>query len=314
MKLKELYTFAQKNVWVVLFSIIFFLGIIFVIWLGNSETKSGIRPVPKPEPVHVEDIAELDNGEFKAPSIEIPNIKDEKVDMDMDKEISAQENQESCPTLLIKRGNKLMLFNKNMPEIQGENPIFFDNLEQYTDYVQTQRALYNEECPILFLQEENNAQGENVYKLRKTVGTTVDPLMMSSVHDYFQNHTNVMPQFAPPVAPNPFNKIPQNYDLVNAGKTVPYKDANRDGKPYNQVYHGFDPSSQYVGRYTVLDKIHDSTKYQNKDGKSDNPMDPNWGGVVFTEQKVKEGKFEENNVKPPTKVNTFGEYSTKETQ
>ena len=103
MKLKELYTFAQKNVWVVLFSIIFFLGIIFVIWLGNSETKSGIRPVPKPEPVHVEDIAELDNGEFKAPSIEIPNIKDEKVDMDMDKEISAQENQESCPTLLIKR-------------------------------------------------------------------------------------------------------------------------------------------------------------------------------------------------------------------
>ena len=310
MKLKELYSIAQNNVWVVLFAIIFLLGIFFVIWLGNSKTKSGISPAPKPEPVHVEDIAELDNGEFKTSSEQIPESKNE------DEELSIQETQESCPTLLIKRGNKLMLFNKNMPEIQGENPIFFDNLDQYTNYVETQRKLYNEECPILFLQEENNAQGENVYKLRKTVGTSVDPLLMSSVQDYFQSNTNVVPQFAPPTAPTSFNKIPANYPLVDVAKKekplVPYKDANRDDKPYNQVYHGFDPSNQYVGRYTVLDKIHDSTKYQNKSGKSDNPMDPNWGGVVFTEEKVKAGEFQENNVQPPTKVDTFGTYSAKE--
>ena len=313
MKLKELYTFTQKNLWIVLFAIIFLLGVFFVIWLGNYNTKSGIRPAPKPEPIHVEDIAELNDGEFITPSVPVPEKKN------VDEELSVKETQESCPTLLVKRGNKLMLFNKNMPEISGENPIFFDNLEQYTDYVRTQRTLYNEECPVLFLQEENNAQGENVYRLRKTEGTTVDPLLMSSIQDYFQNNTNVVPQFVPPVTPNPFNKIQPNYTdvpLVNMNKkdkqTVPYKDANRDGKPYNQVYHGFDPSSQYVGRYTILDKIHDSTKYQNKDGKSDNPMDPNWGGVVFTEEKVKAGKFEENNVMPPTKVATFGEYSPKE--
>lgn len=301
MDLKELYSLAQKNVWVIVFSIIFLLGVVFVIWLGNSKISSGIRPAPKPEPVHMEDIDEVNESEFKTPS---PEHKSD------DKELSIKESQESCPTLLLKRGNKLMLFNKNMPEIGGENPIFFDSLDQYTEYVQTQRKLYNEECPVLFLQEENNAQGENVYRLRKAEGTSVDPLLMSSVQDYFQNHNNVMPQFVPPTTPTPFNKV-SGTNLVNNEKlTIPYKDSNRDGKVYNQVYHGFDPSSQYVGRYTILDKIHDSTKFQNKDGKSDNPMDPNWGGVVFTEEKIKSGDFQENNVQPPTKVATFDAYES----
>ena len=81
---------------------------------------------------------------------------------------------------------------------------------------------------------------------------------------------------------------------------VPYEDANRDNKPYNQGYYGFDPTSQYVGKYTVLDQIHNSTMKQNADGLSNNPMDPNWGGAVFTEEKVESGLYEGNNVQPPT--------------
>ena len=300
MDLKGLYSLAQKNLWVIVFSIIFLLGIVFVLWLGNAKISSGISPAPKPEPVHLEDVVEVSNDVSKTPEKSID-----------DEELPVKESQESCPTLLIKRGNKLMLFNKNMPEICGENPIFFDSLDQYVEYVQTQRKLYNEECPVLFLQEENNAQGENVYRLRKTEGTTVDPLLMSSVQDYFQNSTNVVPQFVPPTVPTSFNKVPSNYSNTTLDNhkqpMIPYKDSNRDDKDYNQVYHGFDPSSQYVGRYTILDKIHDSTKFQNKDGKSDNPMDPNWGGVVFTEEKIKSGKYEDNSVQPPTKVTTFDE-------
>ena len=81
---------------------------------------------------------------------------------------------------------------------------------------------------------------------------------------------------------------------------VPYADANRDNKSYNQGYYGFDPTSQYVGKYTVLDQIHNSTMTQNPDGLSNNPMDPNWGGVVFTAEKVKDGLYEGNSVQPPT--------------
>ena len=249
------------------------------------------------------------------------STSESKSENDDDKDLLSNQQEDSCPTLLIKRGNKLMLFNKNMPEIRGENPIFFDGLDQYIDYVNTQKKLYNENCPVLFLQEEVNAQGENVYRMRKTNDTNVDPLMIGSVHDYFKNHTDVMPVFAPPSGPSAFNKPPANHSLplANYGvqmkkddkklapKLTPYKDSNRDGKPFNQVYHGFDPSNQYVGRYTILDQIHDSTKVQNKNGLSDNPMDPNWGGVVFTEDQVKKGKYEENEVQPPNGLK-FGEY------
>ena len=31
----------------------------------------------------------------------------------------------------------------------------------------------------------------------------------------------------------------------------------------------------------------------------DNPMDPNWGGVLYTQGKVESGKYDENNVTRP---------------
>ena len=42
----------------------------------------------------------------------------------LEEELQLSESNDLCPTLLIKRGNKYMLYNKNMPEEVGENPIF----------------------------------------------------------------------------------------------------------------------------------------------------------------------------------------------
>ena len=216
-----------------------------------------------------------------------------------------------CPTLLIKRGKRLMLFNKNMPEIPKENPLFFDNLEQYIEYVKVQREIYGQNCPVLFLQEETNAQGEDVYRMRQPNNNdvVVDPLLMGSVSDYFQNKTNVMPAFKPQSGPKAFNHPTQNnsvnlalYNNPNTTvrppniETVPYIDSNLVNKPYNQGIYGFDPTSQYVGKYTVLDQIHDSTQIQNKDGASDNAMDTNWGGAVFTINQIKAGKYDGNEI------------------
>ena len=162
--------------------------------------------------------------------------------------------------------------------------------------------VYNQICPVLFLQEEVNAQGENVYRLRKTEGTTtnVDPLMLGSLTDYFKNQTNVMPKFAPPVGPQAFNRVQPNMQLPlsNIGvnnkmmptleqtqqpQMVQYEDASRDNKPYNQGFLAFDPTNQYVGRYTVIDQIHDSTKTQNPEKTKKTiipgarPISPVWG-------------------------------------
>ena len=241
----------------------------------------------------------------------IPEIASEE-----EEELTVDET-ELCPTLLIKRGNKVMLFNKNMPETPGENPIFFDNLEQYIQYVKKQRELYNQSCPVLFLQEEVNVQGENVYKMRTLQDDdNVDPLLLGSIQDYFTSKTDVMPKFGPPSGPGAFNNPANNTEISLANYSipyqnlppqfknhpplVPYEDANRDNQPYNQGYYGFDPTSQYVGKYTVLDQIHNSTMTQNPSGLSNNPMDPNWGGGVFTEKKVESGLYEGNSVQPPT--------------
>jgi hypothetical protein len=84
---------------------------------------------------------------------------------------------------------------------------------------------------------------------------------------------------------------PLNVDIVN------YDDATNDNPPYNKGnYSSFDPHGQYVGVLTDLDVLHHST---NKSEFSDNPMDPNWGGVEYTQQMIDTGKYEENNITKP---------------
>ena len=326
----------RKNIfdygWIILLITIFILGIAFVLWMGNTSITSGISPAPKIEPIEISYSPEELSPDYEFHSDgKTPEELEEHLDVSMDDDDDDDELDETnvdelCPTLLIKRGNKIMLFNKNMPEVKGENPIFFDNLDQYVKYMKLQKELYDQTCPILFLQEEVNAQGENVYRLRKTEGssTNVDPLLLGSLSDYFKNKTNVMPKFAPPVGPQAFNRVQPNQQLPlsNIGVNMlqqqqpsqphitQYDDSNRDNKPFNQGFFGFDPSNQYVGQYTVIDQIHDSTKTQNQDGLSDNPMDPNWGGAVFTNKQIGSGKYKGDEVQPPT-VNsalTLGEY------
>lgn len=87
-------------------------------------------------------------------------------------------------------------------------------------------------------------------------------------------------------------------DVSNNVLPTPFEvqDANRDQPPYNaNMYAGFDPTSQYVGVFTNLDKIHQSTEFSEL---SENPMDSNWGGVLYTKQAVDSGKYDENLVVP----------------
>lgn len=81
------------------------------------------------------------------------------------------------------------------------------------------------------------------------------------------------------------------------------QDANRDDDVYNtNMYYGFDPTSQYVGMYTDIDKIHESTSFSEL---SDNPMDSNWGGVEYTRKQVDSGKYNDNLVVPYAQSNGY---------
>ena len=168
----------------------------------------------------------------------------------------------SCPDLLVQQGNVLMLYNTKQTIVDGTNPVPFFNLDEYINYLEIQRKK-GIKCPVLFLQQENNAQGEDVYRMR----------------------------------PSPFELHGGLQSQAPVQNPVQIADASRKNPPYNSGnYPGFDSQDQYIGVYTNLDKVHDSTK-QNK--ISDNPMDPNWAGVTYTQQMIDSGKYEENNITMP---------------
>lgn len=173
-----------------------------------------------------------------------------------------------CPNVLIKKGEKLHLYNTKQPE-GPNNPVVFANLDEYIKHLETQR---NEgvRCPILYLQQENNTQGEDVYRVRPSPFSLEGGL--------------------PPV--NPVAR--------------PIVDSSRENAPFNSnMYPGFDPYGQYTGVYTKLDAIHDSTR---QTPVSDNPMDPNWGGIRHSTSQVESGKYAGNEVGRPQENNPVGNY------
>ena len=98
-----------------------------------------------------------------------------------------------------------------------------------------------------------------------------------------------------PSPENPFAGVPASSPLVQPpdGKIVKVLDASRDHGFNQNMYAGFDPNGLFVGRFTELDKIHYSTE---EAPVSDNPMDSNWGGILYTQDQVDSGKYIENEV------------------
>jgi len=178
------------------------------------------------------------------------------------KETNLEGKYNTCPDMLIGTDNGILLLNTSEPR-GPNNPIRFNNLDEYIKFTETLKQ-NGQSCPILYLQQESNAQGEDVYRVRPS------PFSMDGG--------------MPSVPVNPVSVI----------------DASRDNPPYNQnMYAGFDPYGQDVGVYNELDKVHDSTQ---NDAISDNPMDPNWGGVTFSQEAVLSGKYADRVVGKPTMI------------
>lgn len=157
----------------------------------------------------------------------------------------------SCPNLLVRNGNKLSLLNTNLEQIDGVNPLSFNSLEDYRKYsdLQTQKGIH---CPVLYIQEENNAQGNDVYKMYS------NPFKLE-----------------PGIEAIPLTNIETIENSID--DPIEVLDANRDNSPFNaNNYPGFDPYGLNVGEFTKIDVIHESTKKQ-KDNS--NAMDTNWNGL-----------------------------------
>ena len=160
-----------------------------------------------------------------------------------------------CPNVLIKKDGKYILKNNRKADIPGVNPIEFDNLEEYVEFIEWQRS-QGIRCPVLYLEETNDAQGGISYKM-------------------YDNPRN--PSYGLPP-----RRLKKEQKLVDA--------MHNKGS-----YPGFDEQNQYVGVFTPLDALHnvENTTAIALEEPSDNAMDTNWGGTDFSRGEIADGKYGE---------------------
>ena len=176
--------------------------------------------------------------------------------------------QYECPDIILKKGNKIFLKKSGKAEVPGVNPIEFNNLDQYVQFLKWQRS-QNINCPVLYLEESYDAQGQRIYKMRPNM-------------------------FYPQGGLNSYNPEDPQTTMAPQYEESLLIDASRNDPPYNKnSYPGFDQQNQYIGLEVPLDKMFHQ---QEKNVKSDNPMDKNWGGVKYSERSVKSGKYKDDNV------------------
>ena len=73
-----------------------------------------------------------------------------------------------CPNMLIQKGSRFHLYNSNLAQVPGVNPVEFENLEDYVEFISWQHS-QGIRCPVLYLQQTYDAQGQSVYKARPSV-------------------------------------------------------------------------------------------------------------------------------------------------
>ena len=179
----------------------------------------------------------------------------------------------NCPNILIQKGKEFYLHNSKMAKIPGVNPVKFNNLEDYVEFLDWQRS-QNIKCPVLFLQHSYDAQGKPVYKFRPSptdVQGGLPPVLT------YGTDAHAIPLSA---------QEPHQTKLIDAG---------RDDDPYNEnSYPAYDPINLYQGEYTPLDKMFH--EQETTGPESTNAMDANWGGGEYTKGAVDAGYYKGDEV------------------
>jgi hypothetical protein len=172
-----------------------------------------------------------------------------------------------CPNMLIEKDGGYYLYNSKLAIVPGVNPIKFDSLEDYSEFIEWQNS-QNIHCPILYLQYSTDAQNNELIQVKPSI---------------FENQGGL-----PSIQRDPLNK--DSKEFIESNKIL---DATRDNntKFNTNMLAGIDTQNQTIGLETSLDKMF----YQNGE-VSVNPMDPKWGGKEYTQNAVDNGEFEERYV------------------
>jgi len=192
-----------------------------------------------------------------------------------------------CPDILIQKDKKYFLYNSKVAKVPGVNPVEFDNLEDYVEFMDWQRS-QGIRCPVLYLQTTYDAQGNSVYKVRPSPTD-----LQGGLPPALANQPMAPPNTS--ALPTPAN-IDGNVIIKNMTGPNPTLliDATRNDHPYNtNSVPAFDQTDFYQGSTTPLDQMNQE---QENMLYSPDPMDPNWGGQAYTEKLVESGYYAGNEV------------------
>jgi len=171
--------------------------------------------------------------------------------------------QPRCPNMLIQKGSRFYLYNSKIASVPGVNPVEFENLEDYTEFLEWQRS-QGIRCPVLYLQQTFDAQGNRVFKVRPSV-SELHGGIPSSISSDSPNQNNVSPS------------------TLGTPNTLAYPDTNIEIT--NTQYHetSIAPCDQFIKEQGTLPI-------------SPDPMDPNWGGADYTRCLVENGYYTGNEI------------------
>ena len=183
-----------------------------------------------------------------------------------------------CPNLLIQKGSRFFLYNSKLAQVPGVNPIEFDNLEDYSEFLDWQRS-QNIRCPVLYLQETFDTQGNKVYKSRPSI---------------YEPQAGLPPSIASSSGEMITESDLETLNLETFPNPTLLVDATRNDPPYNtNSYPAHDQTDYYIGTTTPLDVMNIKEEQQ---PVSPDPMQSNWGGSSYTEKLVNQGYYADREV------------------
>lgn len=196
----------------------------------------------------------------------------------------AGKNGGRCPNLLIQHGAKYYLLNTKISRVPGVNPIEFNTLEDYNDFLKWQHAV-DIKCPVLYVQKTYDAQGKRVYKMRPSTAELKGGLPPTTTPHVESKHpdTSIINDItcgkSTPNIAGPISSV-----MAQPGSSV------SDSTPINLAPADRVDNNSYVNKIAYPAELLPcpATTFTNF---SDDPMDVNWGGEDYTEKSVKAGTY-----------------------
>ena len=206
---------------------------------------------------------------------------------------------EKCPNLLVQEEGGITLTNTEEKIVPGVNPMRFNNLEEYVEFIKWQRS-NGVRCPVLFLQKTEDAQGEACYRARPDIADPQGGLSTTSLEALHKKCNSSIPMKSGLNGLEDVNDTSYfkggcgNVTGTIALNTGPVDtkivDATRNDLPYNTgSMPSYDPSSFYQGTVTPMDKV---LSEQRNLPESPSAMDNNWGGEDYTRSLIDNGMYD----------------------